>query len=83
MLVGLFDWAVRSRRTVPDVAGPFPSVSQFRSEVPDAILDSVVRPAFGSADRAFARVRGLQRGPVQVYLLYVFATVVLLLMVTR
>ena len=82
-LVGLFDWALRTRRFPPQASGPFPSASRFESEVPDAVLDRVVMPLLGSADRRLLPVRTLQRGPVQVYLLYVFLIVVVLLMVAR
>ena len=83
MLVGLFDWVVRSRRSPPRLSGPFPAPSHFESEVPDAVLDRVVLPLLGAADRRLSPVRALQRGPVQMYLLYVFLIVVVLLMVAR
>ena len=82
-LVGLFDWALRSRRVQPLVSGLFPSASRFESEVPDAVLDRVVMPLVGAADRKLLPVRALQRGPVQVYLLYVFLILVVLLTVAR
>jgi hydrogenase-4 component B len=82
-LVGLFDWAVRSRRTPPALGGPFPGAARFESDVPDAVLDGVVLPLAGAGDRALARVRVLQRGPVQMYLLYVLLAVVVLLVVAR
>jgi hydrogenase-4 component B len=82
-LVGLFDWALRTRRVSPDASAPFPSTSQFRSEVPDAVLDRIVIPLLESADRKLLPVRALQRGPVQAYLLYVFLVVVALLTVAR
>jgi hydrogenase-4 component B len=81
-LVDLFGWAVRSRQQRPDLRGPFPLASRFQSEVPDAVLDRIVQPLLGVADRGLSRVRVLQRGPIQVYLLYVFVIVVILLMVT-
>lgn len=83
MLVGLFDWALRSRRSETEPAGPFPAASRFGSEVPDAVLDRVLVPLLGAADRALQPVRVLQRGPVHAYLLYVFLIVVLLLTVAR
>ena len=78
-LVGLFDWALRSRRTPPELAGPFPRLDSFQSEVPDAVLDRVALPLLGAADRGLSRMRVLQRGPVQMYLLYVLLVVVILL----
>jgi hypothetical protein len=82
-LVGLFDWAVRSRRRPPALPGPFPPPASFTSEVPDFALDRVVLPLAGASDRGLSRLRALQRGPVQMYLLYVLLTVVALLLVAR
>jgi hypothetical protein len=82
-LVRLFDWAVRSRRTPPELPGPFPPSSGFRNEVPDAVLDRIVLPMAGGVSRGLSPVRGLQRGPVQMYLLYVLLAVVIVLLVAR
>jgi hypothetical protein len=82
-LVGLFDWAVRSRRSPPELHGPFPAASRFSSQVPDAVLDRAVLPLLRATDRGLARARVLQRGPVQMYLLYVLLAVVVLLLVAR
>jgi hypothetical protein len=82
-LVGLFDWVVRSRRPPPKLSGLFPAPSRFESEVPDAVLDRIVLPLLGTADRRLSGVRALQRGPIQMYLLYVFLVVVVLLTVAR
>jgi hypothetical protein len=82
-LVSLFDWAVRSRRELPVVSGPFPSPSPFRIETTDVALDRVVLPLAGWAERQLSRLRALQRGPVQMYLLYVLLAVVIPLLVAR
>jgi hydrogenase-4 component B len=78
-LVGLFGWAVQARRARVELAGPFPAESRFRVEVPDVVLDRGVLPLLGALDRVFARARVLQRGPVQMYLLYLLLAVVALL----
>jgi hydrogenase-4 component B len=83
ILVELFDWAVRSRRSPPELVGLFPARSSFRSEVPDAVLDRAVLPLLGVADRSLSRLRVLQRGPVHTYLLYVVLAVVSVLLVAR
>ncbi len=79
MLVGLFAWAVRSRRSPPELGGSFPARSDFRSEVPDTVLDRVVLPLLGAADRGLSRLRVLQRGPVHTYVLYILIVVIVLL----
>ncbi|HEY8153290.1 MAG TPA: proton-conducting transporter membrane subunit [Myxococcota bacterium] len=83
LLVGLFDWAVRSRRSPPDLVALFPPRSGFRSEVPDAVLDRIALPLLGAADRGLSRLRVLQRGPVHTYVLYVALAVVSVLLVAR
>ena len=83
MLVELFDWAVRSRRSPPELSGLLPPNSRFRSEAPDPVLDRVVLPLLGAADRGFSKLRVLQRGPVHTYLLYVVLAVVSVLLVAR
>ena len=80
-LVGLFDWALRSRRAQPRLPDPFPPPCRFESEVPDAVLDGAVLPLLGAAERGFARARALQRGPVHTYLLYILLAVMALLLV--
>jgi hypothetical protein len=39
-----------------------------------------VEPVFRAVERSFSHVRVLQRGPVHMYLLYVFVTLLLLLL---
>lgn len=82
-LVGLFDWAVRSRRRPPDLPGPFPPPSHFSLDVPEPALDRVILPLVEVADRGLARLRALQPGPVQMYLVYVVLALVVLLLVAR
>ena len=82
-LVGLFHWVVRSRQTPVKLAGPFPVATRFQITVPDAALDHIVLPLLRGADRSLSRLRVLQRGPVQMYLLYVLFAVVALLLVAR
>lgn len=75
----LFAWALRPRIATPASTDPFPRRSELRHEARDAVLEDVVQPAFRAVERQFSRARVLQRGPVHMYLLYVFLTVVLLL----
>jgi hydrogenase-4 component B len=82
-LVELFDWVVRSRRATPDLSGPFPQASRFSDEVPEVVFGRVGPPLVGAAERGLSHVRALQRGPVQMYLLYLFLAVVLTLVVAR
>ena len=79
----LFGWALRPRVGSPISTDPFPRRSEFRHDTRDAVLDDVVEPAFRAVEQQFSRARVFQRGPVHMYLLYVFLTIVLLLVVAR
>jgi hydrogenase-4 component B len=81
MLVGLFGWALRPRSRTPTNLPLFPAKSSFHSEVPDAVLDEAVRPAFRFGAWLFARSRVVfQQGSVQGYLLYIFLALIALLL---
>ncbi len=82
MLVRLFAWALmpRTRKPKSRQLALFPGKSGFHSEVPDAVLDRGLLPVFRSVARLLARLRVLQRGSVQVYLLYVFLALLALLL---
>jgi hydrogenase-4 component B len=80
MLVGLFGWALRPRDQPPQIKELFPTSAAFHSEVPDPVLEEVVLPASRQMARLSAWLRILQRGSIQAYLLYIFLTLVLLLL---
>ena len=77
--VGFFGWALRPRARGAPVVRLFPASARFESHVLDTVLDRAVVPA----TRAFAWLarqgRVLQAGRIQLYLLYVVATLVALL----
>ena len=80
MIVGLFSWVVWPRQKLPHFSGSFASPSEYKSDVPDVVLDRGLRPAFGSAERLLGWARAFQRGSVQVYLLYMLGILLALLM---
>lgn len=80
MLVGLFDWALHPRTKRPAELALFPRSSRFHSEVPETVLDQAVLPTFRFAAWAFSWFRIVQQGSVQTYLLYIFATLIALLL---
>jgi hydrogenase-4 component B len=82
-LVHLFGWALRPATRAPRVEGPFPTPGHFHSHTPDAVLDLGVTPVFRTLGRVFARLRPLQRGSVHLYLLYILATLLALLLFGR
>jgi len=83
MLVAIFAWPLQPQVEPPKVQGLFPSPASFRSFVPDVVLDRAVLPAFAILARCLYWVRLMQQGSVQIYLLYVFAMLILLLLVAH
>jgi NADH:ubiquinone oxidoreductase subunit 5 (subunit L)/multisubunit Na+/H+ antiporter MnhA subunit len=80
MIVELLSWALWPRRKPPHVKGVLAAPSDFASDVPDVVLDRGLLPAFGSAQWVLGWARVIQRGPIQVYLLYVLGILILLLL---
>jgi hydrogenase-4 component B len=80
MLVGLFAWALRPRTRRPQNLHLFPRKAEFYSEVPDPVLDEAMLPAFGLGAWLFSWFRVLQQGSIQTYLLYIFLTLIALLL---
>jgi hypothetical protein len=80
MIVGLFSWVLWPRQEFPRVTGPFALPTEFNTDVPDVVLDRGLRPAFGSAEWLIGWVRVFQRGPIQVYLLYMLGILLMLLL---
>jgi formate hydrogenlyase subunit 3/multisubunit Na+/H+ antiporter MnhD subunit len=71
MLVALFAWALRPATRVPRVSGAFPEPARFESRVDDAVLEGAVVPLARRGSRALARLRVIQHGRIQWYVLYI------------
>ncbi len=74
----LFHGILRTRRTGA-AEGPDGPAS-LSTETPDLFREDVYRPAFAALDRAVAPLRRLQHGRIQLYVLYIVATIVFLLL---
>jgi hydrogenase-4 component B len=83
LLVGLFSWALRPHVELRSPVGLFPGPSAFESHVHDTVLARAVLPASRATARALSWFRWVQRGSVHLYLLYILAALVLLLLVRR
>jgi hypothetical protein len=80
MMVELLAWILWPRQRRPRINGVFAAPSNFASDVPDVVLDRTLLPAFGSAEWLLGWARVIQRGPIQVYLLYVLGILIVLLL---
>jgi hydrogenase-4 component B len=79
LLVGLFEGLLIPRRRRPQLGAQFPGASTYESETPDVVLDRGVRPMLEHATRWVTRLRLVQQGRVQVYVLYILVGLVVLL----
>jgi len=70
------------RTHLPATGALFPGRASFHSHVPDLVLDRVLVPTLRGLAIGCNWLRGLQRGRVQLYLLYVFLTLLCLLLFT-
>jgi hydrogenase-4 component B len=78
-LVGMFSWALRPRLHQTAPHGPFPHAASFHSHVPEVVLDELLVPAGRAVGHGLRWFRWVQRGSVHAYLVYILATLVLLL----
>ncbi|HXZ83928.1 MAG TPA: hypothetical protein VEI82_00425, partial [Myxococcota bacterium] len=78
-LVRVFSFALLPQQHGSVGAAPFPPRSAFHSEVVDAALERLVLPFAHALARLAGRLRVLQQGSVQQYLVYVWIALVALL----
>jgi len=71
MLLAIFRPALRPHEQNPRLTRVFCPEASYGSAVPDAVLDGVLSPLMRRLQAILARVRGVQRGDSQRYLLYV------------
>jgi hypothetical protein len=77
--VHLLATVLRPKIDGPGVEGLLPRPGRFEITVIDPALHRVVDPVTQFVAWLFARVRQLQQGAIQIYLLYIFLTVLGLL----
>ena len=78
-LTGMFRSLLRTRRVSAEVSGLFPAKASLSTETPDVFSDHVYHPVFGGIGSLFTRLRWLQHGRLQLYVLYVAAALLALL----
>ncbi len=79
-LTSLFRPILRTRRRAVLPSDFFPRHASFSTETPDSAREYLYEPLVLAVQRAAARWRGLQRGRLQLYVLYIAATLVVLLL---
>jgi hydrogenase-4 component B len=78
-LTELFGAFLRTRRKFEPPAGLFPTASSLATETPDTASEFLFRPLFAGTGWALARLRWLQQGRIQLYVLYIALTLLVLL----
>ncbi|KAF0220537.1 MAG: NADH dehydrogenase [Geobacteraceae bacterium] len=79
MLVKLSGGVLRPHRELPEIKGLFAGAARFASHVPETVLELIYLPFLRRANEKLSVVRKLQHGQLHLYILYTFATLVLLL----
>jgi hydrogenase-4 component B len=79
LITAHFAWALRPKVHAPRIERLFPAPSRFSSHVEDLVLDGLLLPAARGASWITARMRALQQGQLQRYILYILAVLVPLL----
>jgi hydrogenase-4 component B len=78
-LTGMFHPVLGGRIHGEPVSGLFPATARFSSETPDTFLELIFRPVFVAAGTVLSRLRWLQHGRLQMYVLYIAAALLVLL----
>jgi hydrogenase-4 component B len=81
MIIKMFERVLLPRVAPPIVKGIFPPPAAFHSDLPDTVLDRGLVPSFRVVGRVCSWFRLLQRGKINAYLLYIFVTLLVLLLV--
>ncbi|GFE62710.1 proton-conducting transporter membrane subunit [Geobacter sp. AOG2] len=71
-LVGIFGAILRPERHEPATNSLFPGPGRFESHIPEVVLDKGLLPFLSAVDRHLGRIRRLQNGQLNHYILYIF-----------
>lgn len=78
-LLLLFRIFLRPRISLQPANGLFPKHAHFESETSDVFLECLFRPVFAAIAWAASKLRWLQHGRIQLYVLYIALTILVLL----
>jgi hydrogenase-4 component B len=79
MFVEMFRWVLIPKTTKPKIDALFPGTVEFYSHVRETVLDLAMLPMFRTVADGFSRLRLLQMGWVQAYLVYIVIAFITLL----
>ncbi len=78
-LMELFRMLLGTKKKVSMSRGPFPAEAALKTETPDLSHEEMYRPMFERSEAWLSQLRWLQHGNVQLYVLYIAATLIVLL----
>ncbi len=80
LAVSVFNGIMRQHVERPNVTGLFPRGARCRDIPTETLLESVIAPLFTLAGAFFALLRRLQHGQMHMYMMYIFATLFILML---
>lgn len=75
----LFRWLLGARRQLQKPEGFFPTTASLKTETPDLSHEELYRPGFLKLNWGISKLRWMQQGHVQLYILYIAITLIVLL----
>jgi hydrogenase-4 component B len=78
-LLDTFKMILRTKKKIKEIKGLFPSQGEFESSTPELSRDYIFRPIFQAIYSALDKLRWLQHGNIQLYILYIALTLVILM----
>jgi hydrogenase-4 component B len=75
----LFRWLLGAQRQLQRPEGFFPTKASLTTETPDLTHEELYRPGFLKVNWGIAKLRWMQQGHVQLYVLYIAITLIVLL----
>ncbi|MBI5238932.1 MAG: hypothetical protein HY926_00525 [Elusimicrobia bacterium] len=79
-ITGLFSFFLRPRERASGPEGYFPASASYATETPDLFRERLYEPVFSGVLRLAWRLRWLQHGRIQLYVLYIALTLLVLLL---
>jgi hydrogenase-4 component B len=80
LAVSVFNGIMRQKVERPTLSGLFPGASSCSDHPTETLLERVIAPLFGLAGVSFTFLRRLQHGLMNVYMMYIFATLFILML---
>jgi hypothetical protein len=78
-VVGTFRWLLGTHTRWNAITADFPAEAALATETPDALTKRIFAPGFKGIAALFSRLRWLQHGRLQVYVLYIAVTLLIVL----